>query len=94
MDVVVTPTREQRHRQAIRGLEAMITTIETETEAAVITEEEMIAGIIMIRGTTNIMAIGTVTTEIQTEDALMIMEVLQKDNGGDRKREWDNTKYE
>jgi hypothetical protein len=72
----------------------MITTIETETEAAVITEEEMIAGIIMIRGTTNIMAIGiTVTTEIQTEDALMIMEVLQKDNGGDRKREVDNTKY-
>mmetsp|Transcript_20042 Transcript_20042/g.30193 ORF Transcript_20042/g.30193 Transcript_20042/m.30193 type:complete len:85 (+) Transcript_20042:701-955(+) len=73
----------------------MITTIETETEAAVITEEEMIAGIIMIRGTTNIMAIGIIVmTEIQTEYALMIMEVPQKDNGGDRKREWDNTKYE
>ena len=83
-------TREQHHHhhhQPMRGLEVMITTIEIETEVGMITVEGiMTVGIIMIRDEIIIMALVIpVMTEMQTEDALMIMGILLKGNAGDRK---------
>ena len=87
--VMMVLTREQHHhhRRPMRGLEGMITTIETETEVVVtIVEGIMTVGIVMIRDEINIMALVIpAMTEMQTEDALMIMGILQKGNGGDEK---------
>ena len=86
--VLMVLIREQHHQhQPMRGLEVMIITIEIETEVAVIIVVEiMTVGIIMIRDEIIIMALVIpVMTEMQTEDALMIMDILLKGNAGDRK---------
>ena len=85
--LMVLANEQHHHRQPMRGLEVMITTIEIETEVGMITVEGiMTVGIIMIRDEIIIMALVIpAMTEIQTEDALMIMGILQKDSVGGRK---------
>ena len=87
--VLMVLTNEQHHHrhQPMRGLEVMITTIEIEIEVGMITVEGMTVGIIMIRvDEIIIMALAIpAMTEMQTEDALMIMGILLKDNVGGRK---------
>lgn len=85
--VLANDQRHHQHHQPMRGLEVMITTIEIETEVGMITVEGiMTVGIIMIRDEIIIMALVIpVMTEMQTEDALMIMDILQKGSGGDEK---------
>lgn len=66
----------------------MMITIEIETEGAVIIENEMITGIIiMIQGETSVMAMTAMTEIDETDETghprVMIMEVLQNGNGGD-----------